>query len=154
MNAFTTKEYTAYYVRILDESLELALDVLSDVVWSPAFRPDEVDCERQVILEEIRMHEDTPDELVHSLFAEALFPNRTIGREVLGREETIEAMSPEEIAGFHASHYKSGNVVVAAAGNLAHDEVAGAVAARFAGQTGDRGPRELGEHHPTGTVRV
>src|SRR5207244_12032529 len=63
MNAFTTKEYTAYYVRILDESLDLALDILSDVVWAPAFRPDEVDCERQVILEEIRMHEDTPDEL-------------------------------------------------------------------------------------------
>ena len=74
MNAFTTKEYTAYYVRVLDESYDLALDILSDVVWSPAFRPDEVDCERQVILEEIQMHEDTPDELVHSIFAEALFP--------------------------------------------------------------------------------
>ena len=87
MNAFTTKEYTAYYVRILDESLDLALDILSDVVWAPAFRPDEVDCERQVILEEIRMHEDTPDELVHSLFAEALFPGQTVGREVLGDRE-------------------------------------------------------------------
>ena len=85
MNAFTTKEYTAYYVRILDESLDLALDILSDVVWSPAFRPDEVDCERQVILEEIRMHEDTPDELVHSLFAEALFPGQTIGPGGAGR---------------------------------------------------------------------
>jgi predicted Zn-dependent peptidase len=154
MNAFTTKEYTAYYIRILDESLELALDILSDVVWSPAFRPDEVDCERQVILEEIRMHEDTPDDLVHSVFAEALFPNLTIGREVLGRDETIEGMSRDEIAGFHAEHYKSGNIVVAAAGNVSHDEVAEAVAARFAGSMGERGPRELSEHRPAGAVRV
>jgi predicted Zn-dependent peptidase len=154
MNAFTTKEYTAYYVRILDESLELALDILSDVVWSPAFRPDEVDCERQVILEEIRMHEDTPDELVHSVFAEALFPDLTIGREVLGKDETIEAMSRDEIAGFHGEHYKSGNMVVAAAGNVSHDEVAEAVAARFAGSMGEREPRELSEYRPAGAVRV
>src|SRR5437870_5742937 len=121
MNAFTTKEYTAYYIRILDESVDLALDILSDVVWSPAFRPEEVDCERQVILEEIRMHEDTPDELVHSLFAEALFPGQTIGREVLGRNESIEAMTRDQIAGFHHRHYRPANIVVAAAGNLEHD---------------------------------
>jgi predicted Zn-dependent peptidase len=154
MNAFTTKEYTAYYVRILDESLDLALDILSDVVWSPAFRPDEVDCERQVILEEIRMHEDTPDELVHSLFAEALFPDQTIGREVLGRDETIEAMSRDEISGFHSSHYKTGNIVVAAAGNVSHEQVAEKVAARFAGQSGEREPRELGQPRPGDAMKV
>ena len=154
MNAFTTKEYTAYYIRILDESLELALELLSDVVWSPAFRPDEVDCERQVILEEIRMHEDTPDELVHSLFAEALFPDLTIGREVLGKDETIEAMARDDIAGFHSEHYKSGNIVVAAAGNVSHDEVVEAVASRFAGSRGERERRELSDYRPVGAVRV
>jgi predicted Zn-dependent peptidase len=154
MNAFTTKEYTAYYVRILDESAELALDILSDVVWSPAFRPDEVDCERQVILEEIRMHEDTPDELVHSLFAEALFPGQTIGREVLGRNATIEAMSRDEIANFHAEHYRPGNMVIAAAGNLVHDEFVEQVAARFPGITGERQPRRLAEMRSAGAVRV
>jgi predicted Zn-dependent peptidase len=154
MNAFTTKEYTAYYVRILDESLDLALDILSDVVWSPAFRPDEVDCERQVILEEIRMHEDTPDELVHSLFAEALFPDQTIGREVLGRDETIEAMTRDEIAGFHSSHYKTGNIVVAAAGNVSHDQVVEKVAARFAGQSGEREPRVLGQPRSADAMKV
>ncbi|MCI0548900.1 MAG: insulinase family protein [Candidatus Rokubacteria bacterium] len=154
MNAFTTKEYTAYYVRILDESSDLALDILSDVIWSPAFRPDEVDCERQVILEEIRMHEDTPDELVHSIFAEALFPDQTIGREVLGRVESIEAMTPAQIAAFHARHYKGGNVVVAAAGNLDHDEIVGEVERRFAGQVGDREPRVNAEVRPACARRV
>src|ERR687892_8203 len=133
MNAFTTKEYTAYYVRILDESAELALDILSDVVWSPAFRPDEVACERQVILDEIRMHEDTPDELVHSLFSEALFPGQAIGREVLGDRDAIVTMTRDEIAGFHHHHYRAGNLVVAAAGNVDHDRIVEGIAARFTG---------------------
>jgi len=154
MNAFTTKEYTAYYVRILDESLDLALDILSDVVWAPAFRPDEVDCERQVILEEIRMHEDTPDELVHSLFAEALFPGQTVGREVLGERDAIVAMTRDEIAGFHHHHYRAGNVVVAAAGNVDHERLVDGIAARFTGGLGDREPRPEAEIRPAGAVRV
>jgi len=154
MNAFTTKEYTAYYVRILDESYDLALDILSDVVWSPAFRPDEVDCERQVILEEIKMHEDTPDELVHSIFAEALFPAQTIGREVLGRVESIDAMTPGQIAAFHGRHYKGGNIVVAAAGNLEHDQIVAEVERCFAGEVGDREPRINAEVRPAAARRV
>jgi predicted Zn-dependent peptidase len=154
MNAFTTKEYTAYYVRLLDESLELALDILSDVVWAPAFRPDEVDCERQVILEEIRMHEDTPDELVHSLFSEALFPGEAVGREVLGEHDAIVAMTRDEIARFHAEHYRVENLVVAAAGNLDHDRMVDAIAARCTGGPGDRPPRPEAEIRPAGAVRV
>ncbi|HYH50204.1 MAG TPA: pitrilysin family protein, partial [Acidimicrobiia bacterium] len=65
MNAFTTKEYTAFYTRLIDEDLELGLDILSDIMWAPAFRPEEIDAERQVILEEINMHEDEPSDLVH-----------------------------------------------------------------------------------------
>ena len=76
MNAFTGQEITAYYVRVPDRHLDLALDILSDIVWTPALRPDEVESERQVILEEIRMRDDTPDDLVHDLFAGALFPAR------------------------------------------------------------------------------
>ncbi len=75
MNAFTGQEITAYYVRVPDRHLDLALDILSDIVWSPALRPDEVESERQVILEEIRMRDDTPDDLVHDVFAGALFPH-------------------------------------------------------------------------------
>ena len=84
MNAFTTQEYTAFYVRVPDDQPRGRADILSDVVWSPAFRPDEVDSERQVILEEIRMRDDTPDDIVHELFAEALYPKHPLGRSVLG----------------------------------------------------------------------
>ena len=154
MNAFTTKEYTAYYVRLLDESTDLALDILSDVVWAPAFRPDEVDCERQVILDEIRMHEDTPDDLVHSLFSEALFPAQPVGREVLGDRDAIITMSRDDIAGFHHHHYRAGNLVVAAAGNVDHDRIVEGIAARFTGGLGDREPRPAAEIRPAGAVRV
>jgi predicted Zn-dependent peptidase len=154
MNAFTTREHTAYYIRLLDESVDLALDILSDVVWAPAFRPDEVDCERQVILEEIRMHGDTPDELVHSLFSEALFPGQPVGREVLGDRDAIVAMTRDEIAQFHGHHYRAGNLVVAAAGNLDHDRMVDAIAARFTGGLGDREPRPEAEILPAGAVRV
>src|SRR5207248_2074662 len=98
INAFTTKEYTAFYVRMLAESIDLGLDILSDIMWSPAFRPDEVEAERQVILEEILMHADEPADLVHEVFTEALFPAHPLGREVLGEESTITAMSREQIA--------------------------------------------------------
>ena len=84
MNAFTTQEYTAFYVRMPDEHLGLALDILADVVWHPAFRADEVESERRVILEEIGMRDDTPDDVVHELANAALFPGHPLGRSVLG----------------------------------------------------------------------
>ena len=138
MNAFTTHEYTAYYVRVLDECLDLALDILSDIVWSPALRPAEVDSERQVILEEIRMRDDTPEDLVHDLLGGAMYPGHPLGREVLGTPKTIEAAQRDEIAAYHAERYLAGNIVVAAAGNLSHDDVVDGVAARFAGKPGRR----------------
>jgi predicted Zn-dependent peptidase len=123
MNAFTAHELTTYYVRVPDERLDLALDILSDIVWSPALRGDDVDSERQVILEEIRMRDDAPEDLVHELFGSAIFPHHAIGREVIGSPATIERLGPLEIGAFHAEHYHPSNVVVAAAGNLDHDEV-------------------------------
>ena len=123
MNAFTTQEYTAFYVRMPDEHLALATDILSDVVWEPAFRTDEVDSERQVILEEIGMRDDTPDDVVHELFAAALYPNHPLGRSVLGTRATITDMERDAIAEYHGEHYRPSNVVVAAAGNLEHDEL-------------------------------
>jgi len=141
MNAFTTQEYTAFYVRVPDDHLALAVDILSDVVWDPAFRVDEVDSERQVILEEIGMRDDTPDDVVHELFAGALFPSHPLGRSVLGSRSTISAMVRDQIASYHRAHYQPANVVVAAAGNLTHERVVDLVAARLPAESGDRPAR-------------
>ena len=144
MNAFTAQELTSYYVRVPDSSLPLALDILSDIVWSPALRDEDVESERQVILEEIRMRDDTPDDLVHDLFSDAMFPDHPIGRHVIGSPATVNAMTRTEIAGFHAQHYHPSNVVVAVAGNIDHDEVAELVERALVGVEGSRPPRS---HH-------
>jgi predicted Zn-dependent peptidase len=146
MNAFTTQELTAFYVRVPDERLDVALEILSDIVWEPALRPDDVESERQVILEEIRMRDDTPDDLVHDLFASALFPDHPLGREVLGTQPSIGAMRRDAIADYHRHHYRPANVVVAAAGNLTHQDVVDRIAERMP-DPGDRPDRAA----PTGT---
>jgi predicted Zn-dependent peptidase len=140
MNAFTTKEYTAFYVRMLAEGAELALDILSDIIWDPSFRSDEVDSERQVILEEILMHVDEPADLVHDVFASSLWPGHPLGREVLGDAGTVAGLGPEQIAAFHRHHYRPGNLVVAVAGNLSHQAVVDGVAARRRDVTGGSAP--------------
>jgi predicted Zn-dependent peptidase len=148
MNAFTTKEYTAFYTRFLDEDLDLGLDILCDIISAPAFRPDEVEAERQVILEEILMHEDEPSELVHDLFTEALFPGNPLGREVLGTAESISALTRDTIAGHFLAHYRPPNLVLAAAGNLHHEELAAGLERRMAPASGRRPVRDTGELAP------
>ncbi len=133
MNAATGQELTQFYVRVPDRHLPLALEILSDIVWSPALRAEEVESERQVILEEIRMRDDTPDDLVHDLFADALFPNHPLGREIAGSQETITAMPRDAIAEYHHTHYQPENMVVAVAGNLVHDDVVKMVEAAMPG---------------------
>ncbi len=130
MNAFTTKEYTTFYVRLLSDDIVMGLELLSDIVWAPALRADELETERQVILEEILMHADEPADQVHDLLAEAMFPGHPLGREVLGNVETVKAMTAGDVARFHDEHYLPGNVVVAAAGALDHDQVVDVLAAR------------------------
>jgi predicted Zn-dependent peptidase len=141
MNAFTGQELTAYYVRVPDRDLGLALDILSDIVWSPALRPDEIESERQVILEEIRMRDDTPDDLVHDVFSGALFPRHPLGREISGTQDTITAVTRDQIAEYHADHYRPSNVVVAVAGNVDHDDVVAQLAAALPAESGDRPAR-------------
>jgi predicted Zn-dependent peptidase len=141
MNAFTTHEQTVFYVRLPDTQLERAIDILADVVWRPAFRVDDVEAERQVILEEIGMRDDTPDDLVHDLFTRAHFPEHPLGREVLGTPETIAGMPRDGIAGYHAAHYEPGNIVVAAAGNLEHERVVELCGARSPQGATARPPR-------------
>jgi predicted Zn-dependent peptidase len=144
MNAFTTKEYTAFYVRLLADDQDLGLDILSDIFWSPAFRANEFESERQVIIEEILMHADEPADLVHDVLAGALFPGHPLGREVLGEQITVEAMTVEDVSAFHADHYRPGNVVVAAAGRLDHDRIVDGLAGRLRGQRGGGAPVRVG----------
>src|SRR5207248_5567271 len=143
MNAFTAQEYTAYYTRLPAGQLVLGLDILCDVLWAPAFRPSEIEAERQVILEEIAMEEDTPDDRVLTLLAEALFPEHSLGREVLGTRESIAEMTRDDIRGFHDAWYRPANLVVAAAGAVTHDEVVDGVARRLAGVDGGESPSRV-----------
>lgn len=142
LNAFTTKEHTAFYVRLLAESVDLGLDILSEIIWGPALRPDELEAERQVILEEILMHADEPAEEVHDVFAGAMYPGHPLGRDVLGLEATVQAASRDEIAAFHRRHYRTGNIVVTAAGLVDHASVVAGVAARLE-EAADRFGRDV-----------
>ena len=91
LDAFTAKEYASYYIKVLDEHLPLALDILSDIVLNPAFSPDDIEREKKVVVEEIKMVEDTPDDLVHELFTQGFWENHPLGRPILGTRETVEA---------------------------------------------------------------
>jgi predicted Zn-dependent peptidase len=152
MNAYTTKEYTTFYVRALAEHLELGLDILGDILSRPALRSDEVDAERQVILEEVLMHRDEPSDVVQELFATAMFPHHPLGREVLGEPEVITKVTVPAIRSFFEAHYRPGNMVVAAAGELDHDALAEGIEARFTAREGGAPP---GRQAPSSeTVRL
>lgn len=127
MNAYTSREHTAYYLRLPAPELRAGLELLADVVSAPAFRPDELEAEREVILEELLMSEDTPDDLVMTMLYDHLFPGHPLGRETLGDHESVTAMTREHVAGFHSEWYRPRNLVVAAAGDLSHDMVADAL---------------------------
>ncbi|MBN1193546.1 MAG: insulinase family protein [Coriobacteriia bacterium] len=120
LNAFTGKEYTCYYARVLDEHVQDAVEVLSDMVGNALLADESIVPEREVVLEEIARHEDTPDDMVHELFASTMLPDHPLGLPVLGRRETVGAFDHDAAADFKARHYLTGNVVVAAAGNVSH----------------------------------
>jgi predicted Zn-dependent peptidase len=119
LNAATSREHTMVYSRVPDRHLDEALEVMTDMVFAPTFA--ELDQEREVVLEEIAMYEDTPQELVHDLFSEAVFGSHALGRPVIGTAEVISSVSRRAIAAYHRAMYTGGNVVVAAAGNVQHD---------------------------------
>ncbi|MFJ8645087.1 M16 family metallopeptidase [Streptomyces sp. NPDC093546] len=123
MNAFTAKEYTCYYARVLDTDLPLAIDVVCDMLTGSLILQDDVDAERGVILEEIAMTEDDPGDVVHDLFAKTMFGETPLGRPVLGTVDTIEALSADRIRRFYKKHYDPTHLVVAAAGNVDHATV-------------------------------
>ncbi|HUF01151.1 MAG TPA: pitrilysin family protein [Gaiellaceae bacterium] len=121
LNAATSRETTMVYARVPDTRLEVALDVMADMVYRPSFV--DVDSEREVVLEEIAMVEDTPHDLVHDIASEAVFGSHPLGRPVIGRAEVISSVSRRALAGYHHRAYSGERVVVAAAGSVRHDEV-------------------------------
>ncbi len=131
MNAFTAKEYTCYYARVLDTDLPLAIDVVCDMLTGSLIRQEDVDAERGVILEEIAMTEDDPGDCVHDLFAHTMLGDTPLGRPVLGTEETINALDADRIRRFYKKHYDPTRLVVAAAGNVDHNKVVRQVRAAF-----------------------
>ena len=131
LNAFTAKEYTCYYARVLDDDLPLAIDVLSDMVTASLIEPREVEAERGVILEEIAMNEDDPSDLVHEAFAALVFGDAPLGRPILGTVDSINSISRDRIAEHYRARYTPDRLVVAAAGNLDHAQVVELTAAAF-----------------------
>ena len=121
LNAATSRETTVVYSRIPDDRLERALDVMADMVFRPSFT--DVDSEREVVLEEIAMVEDTPNDLVHDIAAEAVFGSHPLGRPVIGSADVISSVSRRALAGYHRRAYQGRNVVLAAAGNVRHDDL-------------------------------
>jgi len=121
LNAATSREHTMVYARVPDAHLQTALNVMTDMVFAPAF--SDLDAEREVVLEEIAMYEDTPQELVHDLFSEAVFGKHALGRPVIGTREVISSVTKRVLSTYHRQTYAGGNVVIAAAGNLEHNKL-------------------------------
>jgi predicted Zn-dependent peptidase len=128
LNAGTGKETTSVYARVIDDHLEVAFDVMSDMVWRPALR--DLDAEREVILEEIAMYEDDPQDKVFDVLGRAVFGSHPLGRAIIGRAEVVAGTPRDAIAAFHAARYVPGNVVIAAAGSVDHDALVELAATR------------------------
>ena len=130
-NAFTSKEYTAYYCRLPARQAAHGFDLLGDVLSRPALRDDDVRGERQVILEELAMDDESPDDIAHRAFAAALFTGHALGRDPAGDRAHVEAITADDVRGFFEQHYRAESIVVAVAGPHGHDEMLAGVAAAF-----------------------
>ena len=131
LDAFTGKEMVCYNTKVLDEHLPVAMDILSDLVLNPAFRAEDIEKEKGVILEEIKMDADNPDYLVHETFTSNFWKGHPLGRPILGTPETLKGMNQELIARYYADIYTPENMLVTAAGNLIHERLVALVAERF-----------------------
>src|SRR5437667_9039411 len=123
LNAYTSRESTAYYAKVLKEDIPLALDILSDILQHSTFDPEELDRERAVILQEIGQANDTPDDIIFDHFQECAYPEQAMGRPVLGRPEIIRGLARDAVVAYLRDHYGAQKMVLAAAGNLEHDRI-------------------------------
>ena len=139
LDAFTAKEYASYYIKVLDEHLSLAIDILSDIVRNPAFSSEDIEREKKVVVEEIKMVEDTPDDLVHEIFTQGFWENHPLGRPILGTRETVESFNADLLRSYFQNAYTAPNLIVSAVGNLEHEGVRELVQEKFGSvaQTGE-----------------
>lgn len=149
LNAFTAKEHTCFYARMVDKNLPACFEILSDMLVNSSFAEAEVQLEREVVLEELASSEDMPDDHVFELFSGALFPGNPLGRPVLGRRQTVSVFSGDDLRRYHRKNYVGGNVVVVACGNVSHDEVACLAGECLVGLPG--GPSRVRAGYPAGS---
>jgi predicted Zn-dependent peptidase len=135
LDAFTAKEYASYYIKVLDEHLPIAIDILSDIVRNPAFGTEDIEREKKVVVEEIKMVEDTPDDLVHELFTQGFWENHPLGRPILGTKDTVESFNADLLREYFQRAYTPRNLIVSAVGNLEHGHVRDLVAEKFGSLT-------------------
>jgi len=152
MDAFTSKEYAGYYLKVLDEHVPLAVDVLSDIIMRPAFADTDIEREKKVVLEEIKMVEDTPDDLVHEIFSEHLWEGHPLGRPILGSPESVSSLTSDVLRRYFSTTYTAPNLIVAAVGNMEHEQVRALVSRAFDGMPGHGTP--LAEKPPHVVPRV
>ncbi len=139
INAFTSKEYTSYYCRMPRRHAGIGIDLLGDVLARSLMADDDVDSERQVILEELAMDDDSPDDVAMRAFAGEVFDRHPLGRDTAGDRKTVGAIGSDDIRQFHADHYRAGNVIVSIAGDVDHDQVVGEVERAFVDLAGGDG---------------
>ena len=137
INAFTTKEYTCYYAKVLDEHIDLAVDILADMFFNSLFDEQEIAKEKNVIIEEIKMYEDSPDELIHDLFAQTVLRNHPLGRTIIGTKESVNSITLSDILSYMNENYTPNNTVIAAAGNISHERIVDKLIKLFGSWTGN-----------------
>jgi len=154
LDAFTSRENTCFYAKVLGEHLPLAVDLLSDLLLHPKLDPEDVEKERRVVLEEIKMVEDDPDDLIHDLFAQQVWPDHPLGRPILGSRQSLQAITRQDVLGQLRDFYQPDRLIVAAAGDLEHHRVADLVRAALGAWEGRSIPTNggapvcyLAEHH-------
>ena len=148
LNAFTSKEYTAFHARTPAKDLDFGLDTLLDVIADPGFTAADVDAERQVILEELAWSADTPDDVVHQNLALGLFPGHSLGWEVLGSVESVTSIAADDIRAFHDRWYRRSNLVIAVVGDVDHEEICTRVDERLAALAAGEPPQRIAPTQP------
>jgi len=154
LDAFTAKECVCFNVKVLDEHLPDAMDVLSDLVLNPSFNDVDVKKERGVIMEEIKMDEDNPDYLVHEIFVQSFWKDHPLGRPILGTRDTVRKFGPELLFDYYRERFQAGNIVIAAAGSLKHDDFLELVTRKFAHLPAERSELRDVAPHPIAKISM